>query len=141
MKKTIFSFALAAAAASASAADFGVTAGLGAASVSADKYKIVDFGSVAGSEIEFSGVFAWNVGVKVNQDFNENVFGEASLLFQHQGFTSRPVAKSFVGSVKGDESKTYLYYLNLPVNAGYKFHLGAISPSLLRPDFCSASVL
>lgn len=119
MKKTVFSLLALLASLSANAADWGVTAGAGVA-------------SIANEDCE--STVAYNVGAKVNFDLNENLILEASALFQHQGFSYR-WHENILG-LSFTSNKTFdfdLYYLNLPVNLGWNFKISdnfSIAPKL-----------
>lgn len=104
MKKLFFSLMAVAAVANANAVDFGVTAGIGAATISND---------------DVDATVAWNLGAKANFGLSSNLFAEASALFQHQGF--KYTAKTLLHN---KEYKYNLYYLNFPVNIGYNFNVG-----------------
>lgn len=104
---------------SANAADWGVTAGAGMASIAND---------------ECDAVVSYNVGAKVNFDLSENLFVEGSGLLQHQGFSYR-WHENILG-LSFTSNKTFdfdLYYLNLPVNLGWNFKISdnfSIAPKL-----------
>ncbi len=107
MKKTVFSFLAMVASLSANAADWGVTAGAGMASIAND---------------ECDAVVSYNVGAKVNFDLSENLFVEGSGLLQHQGFSYTPHTSILGISLTSEKTYDYdLYYMALPVNVGWKF--------------------
>lgn len=121
MNKFILTFMALAATVAVHAAEFGVTAGVGAASIAADRHVIAGAGSLGRAEVVYDRVVSWNVGAKVNENFTDKVFGEASLLFQHQGYTHQRRGTVLSASASGKKYDVDLYYINLPMNVGYKF--------------------
>lgn len=119
MKKFLFSLVAFVASLSANAADFAATVGVGAASIAND---------------ECDAVAAYNLGVKLNFNINDNLFVEGSGLFQHQGFAYTPHGSVFGFSFSSDKTYDYdLYYLSVPVNIGWNFNVNdkfSIGPKL-----------
>ncbi|MCQ2207545.1 MAG: porin family protein [Paludibacteraceae bacterium] len=119
MKKLFISLMALVASFSVSAADIAVTAGVGAASIAND---------------ECDATFAYNLGVKLNFNINDNLFVEGSGLLQHQGFTYTPHGSIFGFSFSSDKTYDYdLYYLSVPVNIGWNFNVNdkfSIAPKL-----------
>ena len=110
MKKIIISSLLACISLGAMAVNFGVTAGLNATSIKYDDAK---------TRVGF------NVGFKLNENIGTNGFIEESLLLSKKGYTldNKATAEIFNSrlTIDGNDTDVDLYYLDLPVYAGYNF--------------------
>ena len=108
MKKLLFIAVAAMFAMCANAQKFGITAGLNVSSW---------------TDEDCDSHVADNIGVKLEADAEEGFYYEGSALFTEKGVDYK-VKTSILGvDVSSSSNKMDLYYLEVPINLGYKFNI------------------
>ncbi len=88
--------------------DYAAIAGIGVAGVRVDDQQIIGK----------KGIVHFQVGALADYTVFKNFFLESGLSFQHKGYT-----QDHVGYVEWENNTYHLYYLQIPINANYKFHI------------------
>ena len=93
-------------------------------SINAQDFKTFRFGPTAGLNVakatnldDASMVIGFNVGARADYNFNDNCYLGGALLFTQKGYK----VKNHI-LLGGKDMKTNPYYIEIPINAGYRYN-------------------